>query len=69
MIDARGKACPLPIVEVSRALRQLERCELWATDPATERDLASFCAATGHQLLKTWQDGQVFKAWVERRRP
>jgi len=39
VIDARGKPCPLPIVEVSRALRQLERCELWATDPATAADL------------------------------
>ena len=69
MVDARGKACPLPIVEVSRALRQLPSCELWATDPATKADLESFCAATGHQLQKTWQDGQVFKAWVERKRP
>ena len=69
MVDARGKACPLPIVELSRALRQVSRCELWATDPATAADLNSFCAATGHRLLRAWDEGGVFKARVERRRP
>ncbi len=68
-VDARGKACPLPIVDLARALRELSEVELWATDPATRADLDSFCAATGHRLLEVREEGGVLKARVERRRP
>ncbi len=67
--DARGKACPLPIVDLARALKLHERVELWATDPAARGDLDSFCLSTGHQLKKVWVEGGVLKAWVERKRP
>jgi len=68
-VDARGKACPLPIVELSRALRSFALCELWSTDPATRRDLIAFCDATGHRLLDARDEDGVFKARVERKRP
>ncbi len=51
LVDARGKACPLPIVELARALRGAPAVELWADDPAAEADVHAFCQATGHRLL------------------
>ena len=34
LVDARGKACPAPIIELAKALRVHEVVELWADDPA-----------------------------------
>ncbi|MBL8921756.1 MAG: sulfurtransferase TusA family protein [Myxococcaceae bacterium] len=47
LVDARGKPCPVPIIELAKALKSRPLVELWADDPAAEGDLATFCAATG----------------------
>lgn len=52
LVDARGKPCPMPIVELARALSRWPEVELWADDPAAEGDLRAFADATGHVLLE-----------------
>ncbi|MCA2980263.1 MAG: sulfurtransferase TusA family protein [Myxococcaceae bacterium] len=47
LVDARGKPCPMPIVELAKALKGGVRVELWADDPAAEHDLEMFCRVTG----------------------
>ena len=54
IVDARGSACPVPILELARALRAVgagDEVLLLATDPAVEPDVRAFCEATGHVLL------------------
>lgn len=51
LVDARGKACPAPIIELAKALRGSAEVELWADDPAARGDLEAFCEATGHVLV------------------
>ena len=54
IVDARGTACPVPILELARAMRTLAAGEgvvLLATDPTVEPDVHAFCGATGHVLL------------------
>jgi tRNA 2-thiouridine synthesizing protein A len=54
-LDARGLACPWPLVKARQALMVVESgatvCVL-ATDPAARADFEHFCAATGHTLLR-----------------
>lgn len=50
LVDARGRPCPVPIIELAKALRAGSPVELWADDPAAERDLLTFCEATGARL-------------------
>jgi tRNA 2-thiouridine synthesizing protein A len=50
LVDARGKPCPVPIIELARALKRFEVVELWADDPAAEGDVKTFCEATGRAL-------------------
>jgi tRNA 2-thiouridine synthesizing protein A len=56
LLDARGLVCPMPLVKARQALMVVEAgatvCVL-ATDPETVADFASFCAATGHELLRS----------------
>jgi tRNA 2-thiouridine synthesizing protein A len=54
VIDARGLACPLPVLRLRKALQGRAPgtiAELLATDPATRRDVPSFCVSAGHRLL------------------
>lgn len=63
LVDARGKPCPMPIIELAKALRAAPLVELWADDPAAPKDLETFLAATGHRLVRT-HETPVFRALV-----
>ena len=52
LVDARGKACPAPIIELAKALRSYAEVELWADDPAAWGDLQAFSEATGHPIVE-----------------
>ena len=69
LVDARGKACPVPIIELAKALRAHAQVELWADDPAARGDLNAFLEATGHVLEKDVADARVLKVVVGARRP
>lgn len=66
LVDARGKACPAPIIELAKALKAHARVELWADDPAARADLDAFSAGTGHRVAEA-RVGPVFQAVVVRR--
>ena len=54
-LDARGLNCPLPILRTRKAMAGLqsgEVLEVVATDPGSVKDMESFCAQTGHELLE-----------------
>jgi tRNA 2-thiouridine synthesizing protein A len=53
-VDMRGRACPIPIVELMKALRECTKgdvVEVRATDRAFPLDVASWCKKTGHTLV------------------
>lgn len=69
-VDARGMACPMPIVVLARAVRSLPggvRLRLLATDPAVVPDLQAWCVSTGHLLLGVATAGGVWTALVQTR--
>lgn len=51
LVDARGRACPLPIIDLAKALRIHARVELWADDPAARGDVLAFCEAHAYELV------------------
>ncbi len=63
LVDARGKPCPVPIIELARALRTCALVELWADDPAAEGDVKTFCEATG-RVLRQLEQQPFFRAVV-----
>ncbi|MGH6945333.1 MAG: sulfurtransferase TusA family protein [Geminicoccaceae bacterium] len=68
-LDARGLACPMPLVKARQALMVVEPgatiCVL-ATDPASKADFESFCEATGHRLLRFERKDEVFLFVLEK---
>jgi len=67
LVDARGKACPAPIIELAKALRVHEVVELWADDPAAWGDLNAFVDATGHRLVTSPSSASPLRAVIQRR--
>ncbi|MCB1759926.1 MAG: sulfurtransferase TusA family protein [Gammaproteobacteria bacterium] len=62
-LDARGLNCPLPILRTKKAIASLsvgEVLEVTATDPGSLKDMESFCAQTGNELLASGQSGGDF---------
>ena len=53
-VDARGLRCPLPLVRLASATRDLAEgtvVRVLSTDPAAGPDLVAWCRARGHALL------------------
>ncbi|MBB5212821.1 sulfurtransferase TusA family protein [Microbulbifer hydrolyticus] len=67
-VDARGLPCPQPLLAMRRAMKQLAPgalLHLVATDPASERDIRSFCTLSGVPLLRVETQGKEFHYWLQ----
>jgi tRNA 2-thiouridine synthesizing protein A len=68
-LDAKGLNCPLPILKTKKMLNDIPSggtLEVLATDPGSVADMASFCRTTGHQLVESTKDGDVFRFLIKR---
>lgn len=54
-LDALGLRCPEPVMMVRKTVRNMEPGQtllITADDPATVRDIPSFCRFMGHELVE-----------------
>lgn len=69
IVDARGLACPMPIIRTKKAMDELnsgEILEIHATDKGSKNDLTAWVNSTGHQLVKDAKEDGVFKFWIKK---
>jgi TusA-related sulfurtransferase len=62
-LDARGLACPMPIVKTAMAMKKLEPgavLKLIATDRGSLADVPAWAASTGNELLERYEEGDAF---------
>ncbi|QCS53024.1 sulfurtransferase TusA family protein [Priestia flexa] len=68
-VDAKGLACPMPIVKTKKAMNELnsgEILEIHTTDKGAKSDLAAWAKSMGHVLVKHEEEGSVFKFWIQK---
>jgi len=68
-VDARGLACPMPIVKTATAIRGLASgatLEVLATDPGSVKDFAAWSRSTGHELLESSQEESVYRFLIRK---
>jgi len=68
-VDARGKSCPLPIVLLAKAMKEVSArttVMVQADDRAFPRDLEAWCQRTGNEILSLEDLGGTFEAIVRR---
>jgi TusA-related sulfurtransferase len=61
-LDCLGRRCPLPIIELAKAIRTVEVGDVvrvLADDPAAANDIAAWCRMKGHELVRS--EGTVFE--------
>lgn len=70
-IDARGSACPGPLMELIRALKASEKGQVVAvlsTDLGSKVDIPEWVEKAGHKLLATEEEGDVTRFVVQKAR-
>jgi TusA-related sulfurtransferase len=68
-VDYKGLFCPMPIVKVSRAIKEIEVghvLEMLADDPGSKADMQAWARSTGHELLGVAEESGLFKFYVRR---
>ncbi len=69
-LDARGLACPMPIVKTRKALNDMtsgQVLKVVATDSGSIADMKAFSEQTGNELLSSSQDGGTYLFFLKRR--
>ena len=72
VLDAKGLACPMPIVRTKKALEVMtagQVLEVQATDKGSLADIQSWAKTTGHQYLGTNNEGNVLYHFVRKSDP
>ena len=70
-LDCIGLFCPMPIVKIREAVRQLavgQVLEMLSDDPASDADMRSWTRRTGNDLLAVTKDGGVYRFLVRKTR-
>lgn len=68
-LDAKGLACPMPIVRTKKAMDELESgqiLEVHATDKGSQSDIAAWAKSGAHELVKNVEEDGVFKFWIKK---
>lgn len=68
-LDTLGLRCPEPVMLTRKTIRQMNDGEILliiADDPATTRDIPSFCQFLDHQLLHSETAEKPYRYWVKK---
>lgn len=69
-VDARGLACPLPILRTKKALATMQSGQvlrILATDPGSVKDFQAFSRQTGNELLNHSEKDKEFEFFMKRK--
>ncbi|MGC9135431.1 sulfurtransferase TusA family protein [Caldivirga sp.] len=62
IVDARGKVCPVPVLETAKAARLAKPgqvIKVIATDPAAKQDLVNWARVTNNELLSVEENNDA----------
>jgi tRNA 2-thiouridine synthesizing protein A len=71
VIDARGTACPGPLLEAKKGMVSVplgSTLEIWSTDPGTKTDISAWSAKVGHDFLGVLAADGYDRVFVIRRK-
>lgn len=69
VMDLKGLPCPMPIVKVSKGIKEVEVgqvIEAISTDPGALADFPAWAKTSGNEILETVQDDGVIKFYIKR---
>jgi len=69
VFDLKGLACPMPVVKVSKGIKEVEVgqvIEAQTTDPGALTDFPAWAKTSGNEILKTDQEDKLIKFYIKR---
>lgn len=70
VLDLKGLLCPIPVVKLARAIREIElgqTIEAFATDPSVTADIPAWARITCHELVVLEKQNGQFRFVVRRK--
>ena len=72
VVDARGSACPGPLLEAKKGIGSIkvgEVLEIWSGDPRTKNDIPKWSKKVGHEYLgSVTAEGGYDRIFIKRAR-
>ncbi len=68
-LDLKGLACPMPVVKVSKGIKEVavgEIIEAITTDPGTLTDFPAWARTSGNEIVDTQQGEGEIKFYIKR---
>lgn len=69
VVDAKGLACPMPVVRAKKGMDELESgqiMQLMSTDKGSVNDFQSWVKQTKHELVEHAEEDGVFTFYVRK---
>ncbi|MGX9134251.1 sulfurtransferase TusA family protein [Rummeliibacillus sp. JY-2-4R] len=69
VVDAKGLACPMPIVRTKKAIDTLqsgEVIEVHVTDKGALADIPAWAKAGGHTIVEQSEENGTFIFWIKK---
>ncbi|GAK04996.1 rhodanese-like domain protein [Geomicrobium sp. JCM 19037] len=67
LVDAKGLACPMPIVRTKKAMKDIEPgsvVQIQATDKGSTADVKAWAQKAGHDYIGTAEEGDTLKHYL-----
>ncbi|MBN1159268.1 MAG: sulfurtransferase TusA family protein [Bacteroidales bacterium] len=69
-VDARGTACPGPLLEAKKAIGTIgpgETMEVLSADEGTKVDIPKWCIKQGHEYLGTIDENGYYRIFLKKK--
>ena len=70
IIDAKGLFCPVPIIKVAEAIRNIDSgmiVEVISDDAAIQYDMPAWCESTGNIIESMSREGKIYRYCIRKK--
>lgn len=70
VMDLKGMPCPMPVVKISKGIKEVEIgqvVEAVTSDPGALADFPAWARTSGNEIVKTDQEGDNIKFYIKRK--